>query len=309
MFASAPIRLSSSFSWPVAVEGYRLHSHRIPAAQRSPEGYQTYWDEVGREHVLKEAFLRHGERCIAPKVDCTFEMRRPLEDSSLFLTFANLDFTESAVAKFASRHGLLAIGAVSRKQPPMENGEPLDGESLEDQWYGAIRSLRLGVALWNAGRANAKQSVQAIVSDPQYAEVWQFSSGTLFSATELPAWPDKGQIQTPEDALHAAHAIALARFEAVAWRFTRTLPKNRHVLELAPNSLGSALWMQFACAIASDARYRSCEYEGCGGFFDASATRKSRRYCSNSCKTRAYNKRHALGTAASAPKPTVSKDT
>ena len=322
MFASAPIRLSSSFSWCVAVEGYRLHTIRIPEWARSPEGYEKDWDEHGKVHLI--GHFRHGERCIAPKVDCSFEMRRPLEDPSLFLSFANLDCTETAVLKFASRHGLLWFGPTSG-DPPREDGEPPsdlpywkgieklfsdlpDGESLEN-WYSEIRSLRLGIALWNVSRADSDRAVQELVADPQYDETWQGSSGTfILGGAELPAWPKEQQVQTREDALHAAHAIALAKFDASVWRFTRTLPKNRYVLEVAPATLPAALWMQFACAMASDARYRRCEYEGCRGFFDASVTRKSRRYCSNSCKTRAYNKRHPEGATASVPKPTVPGD-
>ncbi len=313
MFSSAPIRLSPSFSWHVAVEGYRLHTIRFPIRFPfsepfvSPEGYELEFDEDGKTYEVSE--FRQGERCIAPKADCSFETRKPLEDSSLFLSFANLECTERAVAKFVRRHGLLSHGPTSRCPPEADGrlGRLEEGESLE-HWYEEVRSLRLGIGLWNASRADSERTVQELVADPQYDKAWQQSGGEFLSETVLPALLKKGQVQTPEDALHVAHAIALTRFDEVEWRFTRTLPKNRHVLELSPNSLASALWMQFACAMASDAKYRRCEYEGCRGFFDADTTRRSRRYCSNSCKTRAYNKRHALGATRSASKPAVSGD-
>ncbi len=315
MFALAPIRLSSSFEWRVAVGGYRLQTLRIPDWLRTSEGYLGH---PGEEFVNYP--YRHGERIIEPaRVDCSFEMRRPLENSALFLEFAHLECSESSVVQFVSRYGLLSYPAVSRR-PTHTDENPYDfyrpeGESL-GEWYDAIRALKLGIALWEASRNDSDEIVQQLVADPLHAGAWTSMTdaasaelrptesdsehsvgfrlgGTRLSRlTRLP-WPQPQQVRTREDALHAAHAIALREIDASAWTFARTLPKNRYVLEVAPTTLRAGLSMQFAVAIAADSHYRRCQYEGCGGFLDADAYRKSRRYCSDSCRTRAYNQRKA----------------
>ena len=76
----------------------------------------------------------------------------------------------------------------------------------------------------------------------------------------------------------------------VVWSFGRALPHNRDVIDLTPASLESGVWLQFVAAMAAESQFKTCEY--CGNFYDASTTRKTKKYCGDSCKTRAWNKAH-----------------
>ncbi len=57
--------------------------------------------------------------------------------------------------------------------------------------------------------------------------------------------------------------------------------------EISPTNLLSAIWLQFAGAVSTDAVYGTCEY--CGELFKAK--RKSARYCTESHRQMAYRKR------------------
>jgi hypothetical protein len=66
--------------------------------------------------------------------------------------------------------------------------------------------------------------------------------------------------------------------------------QRRYFLEVEPFDLASAIWFQFAAAIAEDTVYQPCAYEKCTGYVNASESRRSRKYCSDSCRTLAWRK-------------------
>src|SRR5262249_241124 len=58
-----------------------------------------------------------------------------------------------------------------------------------------------------------------------------------------------------------------------------------------PDSLGSALWLQFAEAVAAGTRFRQCN--ACGEWFalPRHGARITREYCSDACRVRTYRQR------------------
>jgi len=76
-------------------------------------------------------------------------------------------------------------------------------------------------------------------------------------------------------------------------------------LNFVPRDLLSGLWLQFASAFTGNKDFDSCPE--CGEWFEvsANAARKSRRYCSDNCKTKAYQERKvkALLLFAAGKKP------
>src|SRR6185295_8822448 len=70
-------------------------------------------------------------------------------------------------------------------------------------------------------------------------------------------------------------------------------PSGPPQLSLAPECLLSAMWLQFALAIAGDKRFFACK--GCGHLFEISTEktgfRSHREFCSDSCKTIDYRRR------------------
>jgi hypothetical protein len=296
MFSSTPIRLSPRFEWPVFVAGCTTREVAIPKWCRSPEGYLLTWDEHGEQSVVVSR--RHGERVIVPKADLAVELRTPLADPALFMKLAQLPCVESAVLTFVAKYGYLDADArmwQRRKNARRSDDHDDDeweervGESFES-WFRTVRLMKVAVRLWQASRSEGSISLKAIgIGREEQAAL----------PTQL--LKKARAIRVPKDALAVAHAIALEEINkaghlspGLAWSFSEALPHRRHVLEITPESLEVGLWLQFATAMAADAHYRECE--NCGGFFDAETTRRSRRYCSDSCKTRAYNKRHALAT-------------
>ncbi|MBL8794292.1 MAG: hypothetical protein JNM56_10325 [Planctomycetia bacterium] len=76
-------------------------------------------------------------------------------------------------------------------------------------------------------------------------------------------------------------------------------------LQIVPQNLLGALWLQLAQAVDSGKELRACQT--CGRWFEVSldAFRKSRSYCGESCRSKAYRQRkeQAVQLAAAGKKP------
>ena len=64
-------------------------------------------------------------------------------------------------------------------------------------------------------------------------------------------------------------------------------------LQITPKNLLAAMWLQFAQAVTGDKEYRQCKQ--CGKPFEISLApegmRKSREYCTDPCRFKAYRER------------------
>jgi hypothetical protein len=288
MFASTAA--ISGFQWPVSVNGYRWHRWRYPLV--SPEtGFEVLFSG---DTALKGPYC-HWENHLAPVGDST-ETRTPLSEPTRFLDFAYLPCTRHAVIGFAKEYGLL--------EPPFDDpgrnvelGMPV-GEPDYD-WYGAISDMRIAVAVWLASIEKTDEELEKLVSDAgSSAEWWPDITATLNEPSRAATRVSRiRHLASRSNARSLAEEWALEALNdwssptVTTWQFSSTAPRNRRVLEVVPASLKSALWLQFALAMAQDASYRRCEH--CGGFIDTSSVRSSRRYCSNSCRTLAFNVRKA----------------
>lgn len=321
MFPSIPLRLARDFKWSVPKSGYRLHEVNIEAWARSPQGYELDWDDLGAPVEL--IGHRHGDKVLVPRdLRGELEERAPFTDPALYQNFARVDeSSEAEVLAFADQHGGLSIDAffykvradrffAGKSAPNSDEAEQFrwddsstgspPGESLS-MWRTAIRLMKIGITLWNLSREHRdvdRLAVKRVMRDHQAILEDQYQVG-LREQVET--------IRTRRDALKVAQSIALSELNAsdalggsgFRWNFVEVLPHNRHVLEICPWSLGVGLFLQLATAIAADAKYHECAH--CGGVFDAANTRRTRMYCTDSCKTRAYNKRKA--NAAATPRP------
>ena len=88
---------------------------------------------------------------------------------------------------------------------------------------------------------------------------------------------------------------ATAQHGAGAHQFPcgRKLLRGGRSIRVVPRDLWGALWLQFADAVASGARYERCRE--CTTWFELSpqAARADRLYCSEGCKQKAYRERKA----------------
>jgi hypothetical protein len=294
MFPS--IIVSAEFRWPVSIAGYSLRTVQISKWYRSPAGYMLDWDEhgIGREIIGR----RHGDRVIVEKKAKHLKHQTPLSDPALFMKFAELECSEVAVLGFVSKYGYLSAHADERRIEANESEEEEDwddgdgaydffGESL-DTWYESIMLMKLGVQLWTDGRSETDRRFQKAALSKTFDKF-------LDESHRRDLRNRIGSVRTRRDALRIAHSIAIGEFDGgfgspgLSWSFAEVLPRRRHVLQIAPDTLGTGLFLQFALAMAAESNYRRCEH--CGGFFDGTTSRKSRKYCCDSCKTRAYNQR------------------
>ncbi len=280
--SSRPIQIARSFRWLRPLGGYRTHTVHFP--NRSPDGDQIIIDEWGAQ---KPVFgLKDGDRCLAPVTDTVFEICSPLTDSSLFRQFASLECTESAVVGFAKKNGLLRW---SRRQTRWEDGRPMDGEAFQS-WYWLIRQMALAVHLWEASRAESEASFKRIAQGADLNEAWKALD---IMNPELSPRKEPRELLKPSEALLIAHSIVLGELgdrllggASARLSFAEARP-GKYVLEIGPDSLMSGLWLQFAVAMADDAKFKSCAYEKCDRFIDTTQHAKSKLYCSGSCRTRA----------------------
>ena len=307
MNAFAPIRLAPRFMWPVALGGYRVVEVNIPKPCRSENGYELQWDSDGEATEVHGR--KHGDRLVVSIPDGGYEDRSPLEDPALFMNMAKLECSEEAVLKFITRHGMLSYDSreatvrFGYSTPLPAEGDDAesrhemderDGHSLS-RWYSLIKTLRAGIALWTASKCGSDEDVYQLVQGGRLdLDGVEFDGGSLFGPTHANEFDtgSLGMVFSREDARQAAQQLALARFDGqVIWSFGRALPHNRDVIELTPNSLESGIWLQFAAAMAAEAQFKTCLH--CGSFYDASGTRTTKKYCGDSCKTRAWNRAHA----------------
>lgn len=149
-------------------------------------------------------------------------------------------------------------------------------------WFEAIRTIQLGITLWNASKLEsddaARDSARALT------ENWQApaSPSDPFSRPRAACFSegDVLLITTRHHALRAAQRLALAQFDGQAiWSFGATLPGNRDAIELTSSDLVSGIWLQFVAALAAESQFGTCDH--CGSFFDATAFRRTRKYCSD----------------------------
>lgn len=192
----------------------------------------------------------------------------PFKTTGLFRDFANTEPTEAGIRCFADRYGRLgADGAVM--MPPVR-GKPLtenefDGEEMVHSHY----DIAQRVEIWREAIAGMKRAVALAERLPESRR------GPV--AKEL------------QDLIQARLEVT----GAVA-RFRLDPPPQWHPpLHVSPVNLHGAMWLQLARAVSENAAFRRCDQ--CGRWFEVSPkiTRKSRKYCSEPCRTQAYRARIA----------------
>lgn len=94
-----------------------------------------------------------------------------------------------------------------------------------------------------------------------------------------------------EPAMFYILSVINEKLDALAPRVCGNLENQKVTLHLIPPNLLGGLWLQFAQAVARNPNYERCKV--CETWFEVSlqASRKSRLYCSDSCKVRAHLKR------------------
>jgi hypothetical protein len=232
--------------------------------------------------------------------DFTYRPLVDVEYAGLFRAFAGTPATPGGIVGFADRYGTLGpVASVRLERPiPELKWHPPYGESFR-VWCTEIERLREVVEAWDSLRSG---------------------SGRAFGS-RIRQTPDSISVVAPNGREHIVadrlrdpslfDELRDANPWKVGWFFLRQRVNLRfaihHQLEirlvwtghavpltwsLVPSGLLDVVWWQFVLAVDGDRNYEQCD---CGRWFELSlrANRRSRRYCSNACRSRGYRSREA----------------
>ncbi len=207
----------------------------------------------------------------------------------------------NAMKAFACKYGLLGEPArreVSRKILLPPKGEGV-GESFFD-WTFEIECMAQVVSLWDMiTQEDAKGLSRHIIWNEENDQVRFVSgwSGVGYSSVNIIA--DRNNVPELMEHFHLGDVLEPALYhvrrvvgdrlkDRLVPRLEPAEPPKRLRLSFVAESLIGLLWLQCAQAIDGNKDYRACEH--CGTIFEIApkAARKSRLYCADACRFRAY---------------------
>jgi hypothetical protein len=231
--------------------------------------------------------------------------------SGLFRNFAELEPTEESFLQFANKYGALGISIGHMLDvdwsemgivPAVctEGGEPVPesgsfGESYAD-WFHSALFMRALVFLWQAAD-NADLPALTKHLDCSDENAVCFTIAYSYRSAPFIFWADASD--------RTRRAVRERNYVEVAHDIVRT-QISRHVeakvvlrqtesatgIFIEASNLLSALWLQFAFAVAGQHVYRTCEH--CGNYFQIGPNGEMRSdavFCSNACRQAKYRKK------------------
>jgi hypothetical protein len=247
------------FRWKVAVGGYQWTDTEAGRSLCAADAHQPDWS------FSSDRYLRDY---------------RPLERSGLFWEFAELDPTEEPITKFADNFGLLGTSSElqsrSRLQAIEVRPEPFA------LWKREIEELQAAVILWRIIASGNKKLLKRLHAEFSPRDVPLAVQRYLH--VDDPAMFLLGKIQRMSD-------LRLRENVLTRVLFAGNSPRLNVVLQ--PQSLLSAMWLQFAAAVDAHKSFSKCPQ--CGVPFevsrDTSGKRRSARFCSVRCRVAHYRGR------------------
>ncbi len=207
---------------------------------------------------------------------------RPMakEHSALFRTFAALDYTNrDAILAFAATYGLLGVD--TQEQGPFSVDTELGYHFVRGESH----------LTWAREICLMKEALQ--LAQPRTP---------TDEAVEHKRWASFGLKPPHAKRRHRLQWLFDVHLQHVQARMSLR-PEVPPRLSMAPLTLLSAMWLQFALAVSGDKQFRECKF--CKRMFEISTEqsgfRRHREFCSDSCKTKDYRrrKRTALRLAGS----------
>jgi hypothetical protein len=286
--------------------------------------FEFYWKvpEVGFEWVNtktaetreKGEFLVERASAVAGQLATSYRNYPAFKKTSLFKTFADAEPSKEGILAFANQYGFLGSDAVVPIHQPVPGERntyySVPGERAEF-WQREIRAMKHAVQIWEAAKICDAKFLSIFIKWHGSESGWQangvsyYRPQDVFEECEKSIYlgsPEPGSeitsLFTPGDpvlpARFALHRLVNAKFKqhsAIPKLFwDRTRRGLTETLQIAPGSLISALWIQFAKAIEGNREYRQCEE--CTGWYEVSVDHRSgARFCSNACRFKAYRVR------------------
>jgi hypothetical protein len=263
-------------------------------------------DDEGNRHV--GPFLVEAETSTA-------ESPRPETHPALFHLFAEVAPEQEGILAFADRHGTI-VGA-RREIRPLARSQATLGVPL-DAWRCDISAMQRLIALWGLIRRGDEAALARYFSQPTQAATGatvHFSShpkagkggassalGFLREREEISftdAEPElaervrQGDVLLPAQRYLQAQLAHFFLHREVALRLDMGWDDRRRRPRLVAEytSMDAAVWGQFASAVSEDRSFAQCRE--CATWFEVApdAARTNRRFCSNSCRSKAYRER------------------
>jgi hypothetical protein len=278
---ASEVRQPFQFSWEVPEGGYRCE---LGSAIDAPRGAKP-------ELMLVEPAPMGVSRVV--------RRYQPLnEETGLFREFAQIKETPEGVIDFANKYGALGgdklpqrvrIPKIDAKGQPHYEGEPITA------WHEEIVSMRRLLQLWDDPIGKREITFRTRTT-PEPENIWaEWSSGSeivvsgIFDPDTYERFKDK-PAGVAESYLRTKVNAKLQEHPSTGkLMYERT---DRLGLFIVPDSLISALWLQFAFAIDGARKYRSCM--NCKKWFEVggSVRRADARMCGNNCRAAfAYSKK------------------
>ena len=203
----------------------------------------------------------------------------PLSKSGLFLTFSGTEPTKPGILQFANRFGLLS----------------LEGKETLKEWQREITMMRQAVEIWGLVEKGKLHILE------QYPETELPSIDSLIDRRRQKFGLPKKTRNDPRDKRKARQKDAVVwivnvvsdRLKEVQLVFRPHAQNSPLGIGFIVRSLRAALWLQFAQAVHGKRELHWCRE--CQKAFQVEPpfTRRTKRYCSDSCRVRAYQKRRA----------------
>ena len=216
-----------------------------------------------------------------------FTVYEPLrEEPALFRKFADLDpADESRILAFANRYGRL------------EMEEPNYVDNL-GSWKQEAGQMFVYVGYWDAyrdGRWDRPHKLNDVFRKQFIDTIFSHEATETREQMGMSTLPDRDRLTLAQAALLSIRSTInqnLAQWGTDTCVVYEQGP-DRLGLRLVPRNLLAALWLQFARAVDGERDYRQCR--SCRQWFqityDNTGRRKTRVFCSNACRSKAYRAR------------------
>jgi hypothetical protein len=274
------------FSWPVEVFGYSWVKARPINPQSGTAGKFAQYLCVNPPS---------GGRRVRT-------LYNPLiTDSGLFKTFAMWDPGPAAIAEFANRYGQLGAAdpVTLDGQSTVRRGETLPVWALE------IMRMRRAVDLWDAiGNMDVRKLERQIKWEKNGVFYYSHSKKVKQKPPGYTAIRIATKGETPEILARFVPGDVLEPAKFALQRIVNKALKGAVSPQLlfddgelgffeAPDSLRSAMWLQFAQAVGGHKKIIKCER--CDTWFQVApgVGRYGKKYCTDACRAAAHRKKRA----------------
>ena len=262
------------FEWEKCPDGYTVETLRAEYLEldsenpNEPKAYPTDRAPAWVYEMLRErdfvfwARDEVGHQYLIPKSDSVLKFH-PLEgNSGAFMEFADCCDSTSEILRFVAKYGLLEKGIA---------GYRLWFEALKlDAINNSTKNMRHAIQDWE--RAKQENDFEDLIP--------------LFNWAE----DEYGEVHGDDGLSNASANIRLRH------RSDRSGPP---LLSVVPESLNSALWLQFGQAVSANTQLQRCAT--CPTWFSygtGTGRRKSAHYCSDRCRKAAFRNAQAAKKAS-----------